>query len=145
MAKNIFCWDAETGIASAIINSGEKSFSGYAICMEEDRDMMNEKTGCEIALMRAQLEYLIDIRDNQLKPAIKTLYELYNSIKNSKKFNNKSYEMKKIFHMINSKEKDLKEIKLLIKEQKARIKQYINSKEEFYIKVRKNRNKDKID
>lgn len=55
--------------------------------------MMSEKTGCEIAFRRAKIEVLKSYRD-ELKIKLEALRQLYYSMNQSNKFNEKSYENK---------------------------------------------------
>ena len=54
-----FTWDPERGVAKCTIYDGENEFTGVAQCCEADRDMMSEKTGCEIALRLAEIKYYL--------------------------------------------------------------------------------------
>lgn len=58
-----FFFDPEAGSSLCIITARNKTFIGTAQCLDKDRDMMNEKTGCEIAYHRAILRSLRDYKD----------------------------------------------------------------------------------
>ena len=89
----IFEWDEDLGLASCILTDGENVFYGSAQCHSADSDMMNEKTGCEIAFRRARIESIKYYRD-ECKTKLAAVNQLYYSINKSKKFNPKSYESK---------------------------------------------------
>ena len=132
----IFNWDPEEGVASCIIKYKNQTFCGVAMCHEEDKDMMSEKTGMEIAYRRATIDYLKYVRDMELKPALKALKQLYYTMKHSTHFNPKSYENSKLQRHIRLYEFDLETINELIVNERKNLKDYIDKKDEFYKKTR---------
>lgn len=132
----IFNWDPEEGVASCIIKYKNQTFCGVAMCHEEDKDMMSEKTGMEIAYRRATIDYLKYVRDMELKPALKALKQLYYTMKHSTHFNLKSYENSKLQRHIRMYEFDLETINELIVNERKNLKDYIDKKDEFYKKTR---------
>ena len=132
----IFNWDPEEGVASCIIKYKNQTFCGVAVCHEEDKDMMSEKTGMEIAYRRATIDYLKYVRDMELKPALKALKQLYYTMKHSTHFNPKSYENSKLQRHIRMYEFDLETINELIVNERKNLKDYIDKKDEFYKKTR---------
>ena len=132
----IFNWDSEEGVASCIIKYKNQTFCGVAMCHEEDKDMMSEKTGMEIAYRRATIDYLKYVRDMELKPALKALKQLYYTMKHSTHFNPKSYENSKLQRHIRMYEFDLETINELIVNERKNLKDYIDKKDEFYKKTR---------
>lgn len=132
----IFNWDPEEGVASCIIKYKNQTFCGVAMCHEEDKDMMSEKTGMEIAYRRATIDYLKYVRDMELKPALKALKQLYYTMKHSTHFNPKSYENSKLQRHIRMYEFDLETINELIDNERKNLKDYIDKKDEFYKKTR---------
>lgn len=132
----IFNWDPEEGVASCIIKYKNQTFCGVAMCHEEDKDMMSEKTGMEIAYRRATIDYLKYVRDMELKPALKALKQLYYTMKHSTHFNPKSYENSKLQRHIRMYEFDLETINELIINERKNLKDYIDKKDEFYKKTR---------
>ena len=132
----IFNWDTEEGVASCIIKYKNQTFCGVAVCHEEDKDMMSEKTGMEIAYRRATIDYLKYVRDMELKPALKALKQLYYTMKHSTHFNPKSYENSKLQRHIRMYEFDLETINELIVNERKNLKDYIDKKDEFYKKTR---------
>ena len=132
----IFNWDPEEGVASYIIKYKNQTFCGVAMCHEEDKDMMSEKTGMESAYRRATIDYLKYVRDMELKPALKALKQLYYTMKHSTHFNPKSYENSKLQRHIRMYEFDLETINELIVNERKNLKDYIDKKDEFYKKTR---------
>lgn len=141
----IYEWDPETGVSTCIIINGNKTHIGIAKCRPEDRDMMGEKTGCTIAEMRAEIDYLKSVRDDDIKPTLQAYKTLYYSINQSKRFNPDSYEthmlMKKIAHYT----ADLELINGMIDNARNDLATYIDQKAKTWEKIRKNRQKGKID
>lgn len=132
----IFNWDPEEGVASCIVKYKNQTFCGVAMCHEEDKDMMNEKAGMEIAYRRATIDYLKYVRDMELKPALKALKQLYYTMKHSTHFNPKSYENSKLQRHIRMYEFDLETINEIIIDERKNLKDYIDKKDEFYKKTR---------
>lgn len=132
----MFSWDPDEGVATCILKYKNQTFCGVAACHEEDKDMMSEKTGAEIAYRRATIDYLKYIRDMELKPALKALKQLYYTMKHSTHFNPKSYENSKLQRHIRMYEFDLETINEMIVDGRKNLKEYIDKKDEFYKKTR---------
>ena len=74
MKEPIFDYNEESGTTTCYIEDKEgRTFIGLANCHEDDRDMMNYLTGCEIAFRRAKIKQLQCIRDTDLKPRLAAL------------------------------------------------------------------------
>lgn len=127
-----YTWNEETGIAICEIPIGDKIFIGDAFCADEDEDMKSEKVGLEIAEKRAYIDYFKHCRDNEIKPKLAALNQLYYSMKDSKKFNPKSYEAKMLKRQIYMYEDSLKGIKELIRTYRYDLKRLIDVKENLY-------------
>lgn len=135
-----FEWSEEFGSAACILEDNKgNTFIGSAHCHEDDFDMKSEKTGCEIAFRRAKIEFFKHIRDNEIKPALAALKQLYYSMNHSKKFNPKSYENKMLQRQIRAKEFDLDTVQNMIADEMQSLKEYLESKDKFYQAIRKNR------
>lgn len=141
MAKEpYFEWDKETGTAICILTDGEREFFGEAICHDDDLDMMNEKTGCEIAFRRAKIKAFKE-KKRDLKLQLAALNQAYYSMNRSKNFNPKSYEnrmLRRQIHLINS---DLATFKEMITTEEQNLRTYITEKDKFYKHIRHNRGK----
>ena len=136
-----FNWDAETGIATCILTDGKSVYVGSAKCCYEDKDMQNEKTGCEIALMRAEINYFQSIKDNELIPALNALKGIQFSLNQCETDSKSKFIVQKKIHKI---ENDLAVIRYLIIEKEQSLTDYIAAKDIFYKQIRKNRKKDKF-
>ena len=135
-----FYFDPETRVATcALREQNGRGYVGMAMCHPEDEDMMSEKTGCEIALRRMEIEALRAYRRDELEPGLKALKQLYYSMKHSGQFNKKSYEAKMLFRQMNQKQEDIDFIKEIIAQRKEELKDFIDRKDEFYKKTRKGR------
>lgn len=137
-----FTWDEVTGIATCYLNDGKNVFSGTASCAEADEDMKSQKTGCQIALWRAEIKYYVHLRDNEIKPALRALKHAYASMVESKQFNEKSYESKSLRREIHRKEFDLYVVSTMLTDKKQQLKKFLKEKEDFYQHIREMRKHD---
>lgn len=102
--------------------------------------MKNEKTGCYIAEKRAYIDALSG-RRNEMQIELKALKRYYYSMNTSKYFNPNSYEIRRLMSHIGLLEADIVAAKELISLEKQNLKQYLDRKEDFYKKIRRNRKK----
>ena len=130
--KVTYIFDDKTGVGYCSIFEYGLEFTGIAVCHPDDRDILSERTGCEIANRRAYLELLYHERDNIIAPQLKALKQLYYSINKSKNFNKKGYAEKALYRHVRMLEHDLTAIKAEIATEKQSLKDYINGKEKFY-------------
>lgn len=137
--KYIHNWDEESKCATCIIQDKNQTFYGLATCHPDDEDMMNQNTGLEIATRRAEIKYF-KYQRNILKIKLNTLHQVYNSMKDSKKFNSKSYESRMLRKQIFILNSELDVVKEIIANLQENLTTYINLKDEFYQGIRKNRN-----
>lgn len=132
-------WDAETNTATCVLTDAyDKKYIGVAVCHPDDEDMASEKTGCEIALRRANIEYIKSIRD-QIKHELGALEHLYYVMNRSKQFNPKSYENIMLQRQIRLKKIDLATIKDMLTKEQENLRWYVNEKEKLYKRIRFNR------
>ena len=130
--KVIYSFDDKTGVSYCSIFEYGLEFTGIAVCHPDDRDMLSERTGCEIANRRAYIHLLCHERDNIIAPQLKALKQLYYSINKSKNFNKKGYAEKALYRHVRMLEYDLTAIKEEIATEKQSLKDYISGKEKFY-------------
>lgn len=135
MSKPSFCFDPDLGSSLCVLESKTKTYVGTAQCAEEDRDMMSEKTGCEIAYHRAVLNSLIDYRET-LKNELNGLKKYYYSVCQSKQFDKKSYMAKMLNRQILMREDDIATAQDLIHQEKEYLKNYLSDKAILYKKIR---------
>ena len=138
-----FNWHPEIGACTCEIIVDGKKYMGAAICSEEDKDMMNERTGQQIAHQRAIINYYKDVKDNQILPALKALRHLYYTMNQSSQFNPKGYEARMLYRQIRIKKEELEDLQALIKDTKDSLKNFIDKKDAFYKnirQIRKNKN-----
>lgn len=121
-----------------MITTKTKTYIGTAQCAEVDKDMMSEKTGCEIAYHRAIIHSLED-KLSDLKNELAGLRKYYYTVNQSKYYDENAYMAKMLQRQIKYREDDIEDIKILISEEKTYLKQYMAAKAEFYKKIRKNR------
>lgn len=140
MVDYSFEYDRESGITTCIITDKQgRVFMGFATCHPDDRDMMAEYTGKQIAEMRAIIKLLRDIRDNDLRPQIKALRMLHTNMSQSKHFNPKSYENIMLCRALKQKESELAEIINMISQEQNDLRTFIREKEKAYQSVRRHR------
>lgn len=139
--KRLYDFDPVDGIAHVTFIIGDKKFRGTAICHEQDKDMMSEKTGLYLAEQRATIAYLQDVRDNDIKPKLQMLEHIYDGFQQSKYFNEKSYESRFIRRQIRFLENDLTTINETLAETRKNITRTIIEKDKFYRDVRRHRTK----
>ena len=136
-----FYFNPEDGSSMCIITTKTKIYIGTAQCLDSDRDMMSEKTGCEIAYHRAIIHSLED-HLSDLKGELMGLKKYYYSVNRSKYFDEKSYMAKMLYSQIQQREDDIETTKTLIQQEKSFLTKYMSDKAEFYKKIRRNRKAD---
>ena len=134
-----YTWIEETGEATYTIYYNNLTFTGRATCHPDDEDMKSQMLGLRIAETRALLAYMRHIRDNELRPQIASLKQLYYSMKHSKQYNPKSYEAKMLYRQIDSLEEDLHNLRIEINTIRFRHLQYMREKEELHQVLREKR------
>ena len=141
MKQPIMKWDAEKRTAYyGLFDADGNLLEGYAYCHEDDLDMMNEKTGLEIARRRAEIKGYKAYK-YKLKNKLQALNQLYYSMKHSKKFNPKSYENRMLQRQIQLINFDLETFKEMIVVEEQNLLTYLKEKEKFYKHIRHNRAK----
>lgn len=73
-----------------VITNENKTFVGTAMCAEADRDMLSEKTGCEIARQRAIIKLFTSRRD-ELRVELAALKKFYYTVNQSQHYNENNY------------------------------------------------------
>lgn len=132
-----FTWNPELHTATCVMqDQSGRTYQASAMCHEDDFDFESERTGCEIAFRRAKIMVLCSIRDNELKPALKALNQVYYSMAHSPNFNRKSYEAKTLIRHIRMTEFDLATIKEMLTIERQKLTDYINGKDKFYRRLR---------
>lgn len=137
--KPYYEWDENLGIAYCTLYYKDLKFIGHAQCHEDDEDMKSKLTGQTIAEIRAMIQYLRHIRDNEIKPKLAALKQFYYSINRSKEYNKKSYESRMLYRQIRNYEKDLDAIKEEIVRITNFMNEYITTKEAQYQLIRQSR------
>lgn len=145
MKQPEYKWFPEIGMAVCELEYDNTKFEGVAMCHPDDDDMSSRLTGQTIAEMRAYLKYLQHIKNNELRPQLKVLNQLYYAMNRSKHYNRKSYESKMLFRQIKNTTEDLAVIKEEIETVKKGLRDYINLKDSYYKEIRAHREKAKKD
>ena len=125
-----FTYDEMSGICgcSIILDDFLQGF-GIAQCAEQDRDVISQKTGMHIAERRAQINLLQNYKNRELHPGLKALLHLQGTMVNSKHYNPKSYEAKRLNREIKNLRAEIKDINKAIWIAKQELYEYINIKE----------------
>lgn len=139
--ETTYNFDKETGITTCIITDGNDVFYGIAKCAPEDRDMMNENTGCIIAENRASVK-MLQYQRNILKYKYDAIHQYIYTINQSKKYNSNDYYVRQAFRQMRMYKEDIATIDEYIDKLKTSLRQFINDKDNFYKKIRANREKD---
>lgn len=137
----IYNYDKENNKAQCIIKDKEIKFVKEAYCHPDDIDFCSEKTGNTIAAFRASIAQLQHERDNVIKPALKVVKHLYGCLAAGKNFSPTNHETAMVKRELDRLEDELTAVNFSIKELKIQLKKYINDKDKFYQKIRKERSK----
>ena len=137
----IYFWDKDLGYAEVQIFYKNLKLTGIAECHPDDRDMMSQMMGLTIAEIRATLAYLRHIRDNELKPQLKALYQLYYSVNQSDQYEENNYHVIMLKRQISNTEEDLKNIRKQISNLKESLFRYMREKAELHQHLREKRAK----
>ena len=132
-----YLWDEERGMATCILYYKNLEFKGVAFCHPEDKDMQSKLTGQTIAEWRAMRKYFRHMRDNELKPQLKALKQLYYAMNRSKEFDPKSYQSKMLYRHIQNNKTDLDTINNNIATLSQNLTTYISDKDKVYQSLRK--------
>jgi len=116
----------------------DKVYTGMAKCHPNDYDFENELTGQHYAYVRSLLSEMRAQRDT-LKAELKSLNHLYDILAQNDKVSKRSIECYTIRRQIKLKERDLQDMKDLIKETQSNLRNTINTKDKLYNVIRKQR------
>lgn len=139
MREPEFVYNEETGVTIATIFYKDMEFCGEAVCAPDDRDMMNRKTGETIALIRAEINYLCHVRDNELIPTYNAIRNLHFSLIKNKNYDEHSLEARRIRRHMYMHQSDLAAVQKMIKGKKIELREYFDAKDELYKKLRKDK------
>ena len=137
----IFTWHEQAGTATCEIKYKGQIFIGGAFCHPDDKDMMNRRTGEEIAYRRAKIKMLCCIRDNEVKPALAALEHLQACMIHSKHYDENSYENYMLRKSIQRYKNDLTTIKEMLAEERVGLKLFLTQKDAYYKQIRARRQK----
>lgn len=133
-----FYFNPEDGSSLCVLSTKNKTYVGTAQCLDSDRDMMNEKTGCEIAYHRATIHALED-HLNDLQGELAGLKKYFYTVNQSKYYDANDYMAQMLIRQIQQRTDDILITKNMIAEEKEYLKNYMKDKAEFYKKIRYNR------
>ena len=136
-----FYFNPEYGSSMCVIETKNKTFVGTAQCLDSDRDMMSEKTGCEIAYHRAII-HTLESHVSDLKNELMGLHKYYYSVNQSKYFDENCYMTNMLKSQMQQREEEIQVTKELIQKEKKYLKNFMEDKAQFYKKIRRNRKAD---
>ena len=133
----IYEWDEKAGLATCCIWLDD-FLQGYGIaqCAEKDRDMISERTGLQIAEMRAQINILQNYKNRELRPGLKALIHLKGTMQISTRYNPDSYEAKRLDKEIKNKEEEIIAIQSKIDHIKEQLQEYMRLKGIMFERIR---------
>ena len=141
MKEPYFSWDPETGHAICLIQDGNATYYGTAKCAPDDKDMMSEKTGCEIAWTRANISYMQKQKE-KVRYQIEALQHYKSTVLQSKTLiidDNVDYLFRRLNKEIYNLRQEHYELQSQIDVAKTRLREYIKDKDTFYKKIREKR------
>lgn len=139
MKNVVYEWKPEERLAICKVYYNNIEFKGTAFCHPDDIDMCSKITGQTIAELRAEIKKLQHIRDNELRPQLKILNQLYYAMNRSKKYNKKSYESKMLYRAIKNITNELDIVKEILDDERKFLKEYIELKDIYYKNIRSRR------
>ena len=133
-------WNEELGLAQCVITDTSKGITltgyGRAVCHDNDIPWKSQVTGQYIALTRAQIDILRKKRDFELKPSIMAIKHVLATMVNSRHYNPKSYEAKRIKKELQNLETELHMVSTIIHDEQETLKTYLEHKESIYNSLR---------
>lgn len=130
-------YNPNTGVSIVEQFVDGKYIRGEAKVAESDKEFANEYTGMTIAEARMSIDYAKQHIEMDLKPQLFILNHLLGTMRLSPRFNNESYEAKRIYAERQNILDDIEEFKTFIASTKDWIKEYIEGKDYFYRQVEK--------
>lgn len=136
--KPKFYFEPSSGSSMCVIETKNKTFIGTAQCADADRDMLSEKTGCEIAYHRAII-HTLEGHLSDLQNELMGLHKYFYSVNQSKYFDQNCYMANMLKSQMEQREEEIRVTRDLIQKEKAYLKNFMADKALFYQKVRRNR------
>lgn len=138
-----FSYDPETHTTYCEREVKHGKFHGVAKCHPNDWEFESKLVGEYYAYTRSMLEELSANRE-ELRAQLKGLKHLYNILEQNPRVHYDSIECYTIRRQMKLMERDLADIRDLIKTTKQELYEYMRAKDEFYKKLRKERAKNAI-
>ena len=134
-------FNKESGKSTFIYSYGSHSFEGKSKCHKSDMDMRSALVGLRYADTRAFLKYL-KFRKAELGIRLSTLEGLLNNMSTSKDFDLNSRYAKKLTTAIKETKLEIEECRDKMENMPKMLERDIETRENLYKKIRKNRQKD---
>lgn len=138
LKRKEYNFNKETGEATFKYTYKGHTFTGKAYTHEDDKDMMTEFIGLELADNRAFVQYL-KVRRAELETRLQALQGMYNYLSDDKNFDlSSSYARKFRLEILDTKN-ELDNCRIAIKDIPKFMKSKIEGRDEIYKKVRARR------
>lgn len=125
----------DSGFTKCELAYKNKIFTGYAFCLETDKDFQSDRTGCFIAEMKAQLKKMRYMR-TETRKSQKALIDFKKRLECCKDYDENSFESKRLRKEIYIYQKEIDNITAAITDTENYLKDYIEGKEKLYQKIR---------
>lgn len=135
-SRTHFSYDPETHTTYCEREGKHTKFYGSARCHPNDWEFESKLVGEHYAYTRSMIEELVANR-NELRAELKVLRHLYNILEQNPRVHYDSIECFTIRKQIKNIERDLADVRDLIRTTKSEMRDMMEAKDEFYKKLRK--------
>lgn len=130
-----FTYDENTHVTTCIRKGKHYIYTGSAKCHPSDYDFESKLVGEHYAFVRSTIAEMVAKR-NEIKANIKLLEHIYNILELRPDFNYESTECYVLRRQLKNLERDLEDIKMLIKNTRKELYEFIHTKDNYYNTVR---------
>ena len=135
-SRTHFSYDPETHTTYCKREGKHTRFYGSARCHPNDWEFESKLVGEHYAYTRSMIEELVANR-NELRAELKVLKHLYNILEQNPRVHYDSIECFTIRKQIKNIERDIADVRDLIRTTKQEMREMMEAKDEFYKKLRK--------
>lgn len=122
-------------LTKCVLRHKDLEFTGYSKCLEEDKEFYSVLTGEYIAANKALIKYNKYLL-NEVRLKRKTLFDFYQNIAASKKYNYNSYINLRLVEEIERLDKLIEKRKLYIFDLQESLKDYLEKKDNLHKKFK---------
>lgn len=139
--KRFYKYDSEANKAEYLIHDHQNVYKGEAYCHPEDKEFANQQTGLMIAQTRAQIA-CFKAKRKESKMKFKTLSDFHKSLLGTKKYDVDSYCERHFNKELEALKEEIEIYDDMVKSLTLYLSEYLNQREEYYQKYRKNKGED---